>query len=241
MEIPIQVACRIGPSSHEQNFQTIPATEYNNHHESDLIATGLLDGSDTFPGLPIHLPKDCTQDFLYHRIVHPMLAIYLEGFDVSFVTYGQTGTGKTYTMIGPGFDCVFSERDQGIIQRCVRDIFNKMGHQRERSYVINIGWIEIVGDEIHDLLDVGTVQCLSIGDVFHWLKIGMQNRTVDNHYGHSLFTLTLEQQWVNAEGFIQHRLSTASFCDLCATERMLVMNSIQQHISVPKDLGLQGN
>lgn len=235
MEIPIQVACRIGPTgcTTELNFvQSIPAPSDDSHHES----TG-IDGSH--PGLPIHLPKDCTQDYVYHQTVYPMLAIYLEGFDVSIVTYGQQGTGKTYTMLGPGFDCVFSERDQGIIQRCVRDIFVKMGQQRERNYVINVGWIQIVGDEIHDLLDVGTVQCMSIGDVFHWLKIGLHNRTADNHVGHSLFTLTLEQQWINAEGLIQHRLSTASFCDLCATERMLVMNSIDQHISVPKDLGLQ--
>lgn len=247
MEIPIQVACRIGPTgcSNEPDFmQTIPPASIllpppppppsdNIRHESDPIT------ANPYPGMPINFPRDCSQDYVYHHTVYPMLAIYLEGFDVSFVTYGQSGTGKTYTMIGPGFDCVFSERDQGIVQRCVRDIFVKMGQQRERNFVINIGWVEIVGDEIHDLLDVGTVQCSSIGDVFQWLKLGMHNRTSGSQFGHSLFTLTLEQQWVNGEGLIQHRLSTASFCDLCATERMLVMNSMEQHISVPKDLALQ--
>lgn len=215
MEIPVQVAYRYGPSccTDKSNFvQTIPG---------------------------IQLPPDCTQDYVYYHTVYPLLAIYLEGFDVSFITYGQKGTGKTYTMIGPGFDCVFSERDQGIIQRCVRDIFVKMGQQRERDYAIRIEWFEIVGDEIHNLLDVGSVPCSSIGDVFAWLKIGMDRRMADNHFGHSLFTITLEQKWINAEGLIQHRLSTASFCDLCATERMFVMDSMEQHISVPKDLGLQ--
>lgn len=246
MEIPIQVACRIGPistCSNEQIFvQSIPATQVllppDDPYQSALNTGVIQVGSQSFP-VTHALPMNATQDYVYHHTVLPMLAIYLEGFDVSFVTYGQTGTGKTYTVFGPGFDVVFSERDQGIIQRCVRDIFDKMGQQRERSYVINIGWVEIVGDDIHDLLDVGTVQCSSIGDVFHWLKIGMHNRTADNQFGHSLFTLTLEQQWINADGLVQHRLSTASFCDLCATERMLVMNSIEQHISVPKDLGLQ--
>ncbi|KAG4068581.1 hypothetical protein HA402_004922 [Bradysia odoriphaga] len=215
MEIPVQVAYRFGPSccSNKQNFEL------------------------TIPGL--QLPRDCTQDYVYYHTVYPLLAIYLEGFDVSFVTYGQKSTGKSYTMIGPGLDCVFDERDQGIIQRCVRDIFVKMGQQSERDFVIRIEWCEIVGDEIHNLLDVGTVQCSSIGDVFAWLKIGMDRRTAENHFGHSLFTITLEQKWISAEGLIQHRLSTASFCDLCATERMLVMDSMEQHISVPRDLGLQ--
>lgn len=243
MEIPIQVACRIAPIRSNESHLSRPTSALllpldEIRHESDAILTG-IDGLHAFSGVPIHLPRDCTQDYVYHQTVYPMLATFLEGFDVSFVTYGQQGTGKTYTMLGPGLDCVFSERDQGIIQRCVRDIFVKMGKQRERSYVINIGWVEIVGDEIHDLLDEGTVQCLSIGDVFHYLKIGLHNRSTDNQFGHSLFTVTMEQRWTNSEGLIQHRLSTASFCDLCATERMLVMNSVEQHVSVPKDLGLQ--
>lgn len=238
MEVPVQVAYRFGPSgcSNKPIVQTIQLPSDGIQNESHHIATGIVDGS--YPGMPIQLPRDCTQDYIYYHTVYPLLAIYLEGFDVSFVTYGQKGTGKTYTMIGPGFDCVFSECDQGIIQRCVRDIFVKMGQQRERDYVIRIQWCEIVGDEIHNLLDEGTVQCSSIGDVFAWLKIGMNNRATDNHFGHSLFTITLEQKWINAEGLIQHRLSAASFCDLCATERKAI-NNIEQHISVPEDLGLR--
>ncbi|TMW40340.1 hypothetical protein DOY81_014580 [Sarcophaga bullata] len=53
---------------------------------------------------------------------------------------------------------------------------------------------------------------------------------------HTLFTLTLEQQWVSKEGLIQHRLSTASFSDLCATERLFMLNSLDQPSSLPKDL-----
>lgn len=87
------------------------------------------------------------------------------------------------------------------------------------------------------MLGAGSVHCTNVTDVFHWLQVGMTNRSSENT--HNLFTITLEQQWVSQDGLIQHRLSTASFCDLCGTERMFVMNSMEQHVSVPKDLGLQ--
>lgn len=86
-------------------------------------------------------------------------------------------------------------------------------------------------------MDAGSVHCTTTGDVFRWLQIGMRNRTDSGV--HNLFTLTLEQHWVTQDGLIQHRLSTASFCDLCGTERIFMVNSIDQHVSVPKDLGLQ--
>lgn len=91
--------------------------------------------------------------------------------------------------------------------------------------------------QVTDLLEAGSVHCTNVSDVFHWMQIGMTNRTSEN--AHSLFTITLEQQWVSPDGLIQHRLSTASFSDLCGTERMFVMNSMDQHVSIPKDLGLQ--
>lgn len=254
--IPIQVAVRIysGYTNAATFVQSIPATPIlspdgnniggvHNHQQPQAPSPYTLPGiiqvdSNTFP-FAHALPFACSQELIYRQTVYPMIGMFLEGFDASFVTYGQKGTGKSYTMIGPGFNCGFGESEQGIIQRCVRDIFYQLSQHRERNFVINIGWVEVCGDEIHDLLDnSGNVPCTSVSDVFQWLQIGLSNKS---HVSvHSIFTLTLEQQWVTSgEGLIQHRLSTASFCDLCSTDRMLVLNSIEQHLSVPKDLGLQ--
>lgn len=109
---------------------------------------------------------------------------------------------------------------------------------QSRSYAINIGWVEIIGEDVRDLLENGSVMCQTVSDVFHWLQIGLSNKSNENG-SHNLFTITLEQQWISPEGLIQHRLSTASFSDLCGTERMFMLNSMDQHQSIPKDLGLQ--
>lgn len=99
----------------------------------------------------------------------------------------------------------------------------------DRTYAMNIGWVQISGNAIHDLLGVGNVHCASISDVFHWIQIGLQTLEAQNQgndegssavYSHTLFTLTLEQKWIQ-DGLIQHRLSTASFSDLCGTDRKM--------------------
>lgn len=191
----------------------------------------------TFP-IQHALPYGCQQENIYRETVLPLIRSFLDGYDTSFITYGQYRTGKSYTMFGPGFDCVYGESEQGIVQRAVRDIFADLTkRQRECRFSVNVAWVEVCGNDVHDILGGRIVQCNSISDVFHCLQIGIVNRS--QMPSHSLFTMTLEQQWINANGLIQHRLSTASFCDLCATDRIQSINQFNQQINVPKDLGLQ--
>lgn len=204
------------------------------------IAAGLIQiGPHSIP-VTHALPLYCAQNQVYHQTVFPLISLFMEGFDASVVTYGQKGCGKTYTLYGYGFDGSYGEPDQGIVQRCVREIFTHMSNHPERTYAVNIGWVEICGEVIRDLLGVGNVHCMNFADVFHWLQVGLQALANSKmEMAHTLFTLTLEQQWVSKEGLIQHRLSTASFSDLCATERLFMLNSLDQPSSLPKDLGLQ--
>lgn len=90
----------------------------------DSIAAGLIQvGAHTVP-VTHALASSTTQNQVYHQTVFPLISLFLEGFDASVVTYGQRGTGKTYTLYGHGFECVYGEADQGVVQRCVREIFN---------------------------------------------------------------------------------------------------------------------
>ncbi|CAD7012111.1 unnamed protein product [Ceratitis capitata] len=82
------------------------------------IAAGLMQvGPHSFP-VTHALSMDCTQSQIYHQTVFPLISLFMEGFDASVVTYGQRGTGKTYTLYGPGLDCLYSETEQGVVQRC---------------------------------------------------------------------------------------------------------------------------
>lgn len=266
MNIPITVAVRVFAQADQPCLvQSTPASSFVTLKTSNASKNEDAATSQSLPPLPtpgfIHvggrsfpfahaLPIDCTQDQLYVQTVFPMLAMFLDGYDASFVTYGQAGTGKSHTMLGPGFNCVYGEAEQGIVLRCVRDIFSALALHRDRNYAVHIGWVEVTGDDIHDLFqNSGNVPCATVGDVFHWLQVGLANRrAVDADSSvHSIFTLTLEQQWVMpVEGLIQHRLSTASFCDLAATDRMAPENVQKQPQdallstdTVPRDVGLR--
>lgn len=180
---------------------------------------------------------------------------------MSIVTYGQCGMGKTFTMYANRFDDEFYKDDYasgdepGIVVRAIDDIFMHLVKRPAGCrFAIKVGWLDLCGDEIVDLLD-GVVQCYSIDDVFQCLRTGsvkIRNRGQQNAAVHNIFTIAIEQQWV-IDGFLQHRLSTASFCDLAGTERQpLPAETINEFMrsgnqqngsnygeSVPKDTSLQ--
>ncbi|XP_033156342.1 kinesin-like protein costa [Drosophila mauritiana] len=183
----------------------------------DSIAAGLIQvGPHTVP-VTHALPSSSSQEQVYHQTVFPLITLFLEGFDASVVTYGQRGQGKSYTLYGNVQDPTLTDSTEGVVQLCVRDIFSHISLHPERTYAINVGFVEICGGEVCDLLGMGNIHCTNLDAVLHWLQVGLSAR--QSLPAHTLFTLTLEQQWVSKEGLLQHRLSTASFSDLCGTER----------------------
>lgn len=184
------------------------------------------------------LPYGCTQQDVYADAVQPLVKKFLQGFDASFITYGQSGTGKSHTMFGPGLDIIYGESDQGIAQRAIRDIFADLVKRRACQYSINCTCIEVHENDVYDMIGGGVRPCHTIIDAFQCIQKGLANRK--HKHSHMLFTMTLEQQWVTPNGIIQHILSTASFCDLCATERMSAIDECtQMPTTVPSDCGLQ--
>lgn len=118
---------------------------------------------------------------------------------------------------------------------------NLITHLSNRNFIMHVGWIEVgLTDEVTDLLKSGIVQCQNYNELLELLQRGWRNLSHDPDT-HHMFTLTLEQQWVNPQdGRLQHRLSTISFCDLATSERVVVMNNlINREMVIHKNGGLQ--
>ena len=73
----------------------------------------------------------------------------LKGYNGTIFAYGQTGTGKTFTMVGD-FD---NETYKGIIPRSFDYIFSQIKQDKEHKYNISISFIQIYLESIQDLLE----------------------------------------------------------------------------------------
>ncbi|KAL2229295.1 UNVERIFIED_CONTAM: Kinesin-like protein KIN-5C [Sesamum indicum] len=96
------------------------------------------------------------QKDLYEQAVVPIVNEVLEGFNCTIFAYGQTGTGKTYTMEG---ECKRSKSgptgelppEAGVIPRAVKQIFDTLEGQNA-EYSVKVTFLELYNEEITDLL-----------------------------------------------------------------------------------------
>ncbi|CAI8592385.1 unnamed protein product [Vicia faba] len=92
------------------------------------------------------------QKELYDQAVSPIVYEVLEGYNCTIFAYGQTGTGKTYTMEGGAIkkNGEFPS-DAGVIPRSVKQIFDILEAQ-SAEYSMKVTFLELYNEEISDLL-----------------------------------------------------------------------------------------
>ena len=108
----------------------------------------------------------------------------LEGFNCTIFAYGQTGTGKTYTMEGgscKSLDGRALSKDAGVIPRAINQIFTHLESISAESSV-QVSFMEVYNEELTDLLAVEEE-----GDVRQKLKIvddksGVLVNGLENYY-----------------------------------------------------------
>ena len=93
----------------------------------------------------------------------------MDGFNGTIFAFGQSGSGKTYTMLGPdevvdlikeGAESVPEDVQQlyGIIPRAVFDIFDGINSQLEKDpttqFELTCSYIEIYNEKVNNLLTI---------------------------------------------------------------------------------------
>ncbi|KAF7537623.1 hypothetical protein G7Z17_g12820 [Cylindrodendrum hubeiense] len=104
------------------------------------------------------------QNMVFDETVKPILDEMLAGYNCTIFAYGQTGTGKTYTMSGDMTDTLgLLSDDAGIIPRVLYQLFNKLELEDAES-TIKCSFIELYNEELRDLLSVDEGAKLKIYD-----------------------------------------------------------------------------
>ena len=185
-------------------------------------------------------PPSSTQQDIYDFGVKGIIDSVLDGYNGTVLAYGQTSSGKTYTMQGE----MDEERKQGIIPRMINHVFKHIYKNEGTDFMIKVSMIEIYQEKIRDLFDVSRVN-LNIredsikgiyvdgaseryvgcpNDVLTLLELGSANRAqaatnMNEHSSrsHSIFILTINQT-NKIEGF--SKIGKLYLVDLAGSEKI---------------------
>ncbi|AAZ11997.1 kinesin, putative [Trypanosoma equiperdum] len=89
---------------------------------------------------------ECTQSDIFEAVAVPCITHAFKGFCSALMCYGQTGTGKSFTM------CNTTPGQEGIIPRSAKLIFDKIQSDNARSYEVTGQFVQIYRDNLGDLM-----------------------------------------------------------------------------------------
>ncbi|KAK3519458.1 hypothetical protein QTP70_029775, partial [Hemibagrus guttatus] len=180
---------------------------------------------------------------LYDETFRPLVDSVLFGFNGTIFAYGQTGTGKTYTMEGVRSD----PEKRGVIPNSFEHIFTHISRSQNQQYLVRASYLEIYQEEIRDLLakdqsrrlelkerpdtgvyvrDLLSFVTKSVGEIEHVMNVGNQNRSVGatnmnehSSRSHAIFVITVECSELGLDGENHIRVGKLNLVDLAGSER----------------------
>ncbi|NXC74562.1 KIF9 protein, partial [Anhinga anhinga] len=89
-----------------------------------------------------------SQELAYETVAKKVVSEALIGYNGTIMCYGQTGAGKTYTMMG----ATAEYKHRGIIPRAIQQVFKATAHSVDPFVTVRISYLEIYNETFSDLL-----------------------------------------------------------------------------------------
>ncbi|XP_028939829.1 centromere-associated protein E, partial [Antrostomus carolinensis] len=214
------------------------------HWKSENNTISEVNGTKVFTYDRVFHSSDNTQQ-LYEGVAVPIIQSAVQGYNGTIFAYGQTASGKTYTMMG-------NEDSVGIIPKAIQHVFKIICEIPDREFLLRVSYMEIYNETITDLLcDIRKKKPLGIREdvdrntyvedlieevvvapeqVMEWIRKGEKNR----HYGetkmnehssrsHTIFRMIIESRErsdpanANCDGAVM--VSHLNLVDLAGSER----------------------
>lgn len=183
-----------------------------------------------------------SQVSVYEIAARPIVEAVMQGFNGTVFAYGQTSSGKTFTMTGPDLE---DPTLMGIIPRMVSTVFYQIENADDHiEFQVKVSYCEIYMEKIKDLIDT-TRKNLKVhedrargvyiadlsekyvynqDDVYELMKIGTENREVGatnmnsgSSRSHAIFILTVTQ--TNSQDF-STKVGKLYLVDLAGSEKV---------------------
>lgn len=224
----IRVFCRVRPPTR----QAAAALLFPKPHS-------VLVGAKEFAFDHVFGPVSTQQDVFAQ--VTPLVVSFADGYNACIMAYGQTGTGKTFTMMGDRYADDASE-SAGVIPRALQHVFATVeGRRMTHDDTLSVSMVEIYNDQILDLLSedasragkgaaVKTENDITARPVTHWSHVdavlteGNANRNIaatsmnlESSRSHALVFLHLTSHHRSTR---ELKRSTLCLVDLAGSERI---------------------
>jgi len=237
-----QAKCIIRMDQHEQTtFIQNPADDTIKHYKYDYSYWSCDEN--------VNNEKFATQDQVYQDLGIEMLEHSFEGYNVCIFAYGQTGAGKSYTMMGKN-----EPEQEGIIPRLCGELFQRITSlqtQTSTRYTVEVSYMEIYCERVRDLLspkktpnshnlrvrehpimgpyveDLSRLLVTSYDDIARLIDEGNKARTVaatnmneTSSRSHAVFTIMFSQANQDTiTNLTTEKQSKISLVDLAGSER----------------------
>ena len=204
--------------------------------------------------------SESQQNQVYENVGKRIVGDVMEGYNGTIFAYGQSGSGKTYTMYGPD---IFDDIYKGIIPRIVEDIFNYVENADDNiDFQFKLSVLEIYKEVIYDLLTqqsgdikiqenpetgvviegLSEVYLSSIDEFFEYVDLSQSNRKVAetklNHNSsrsHCILILEVTQSF-KKEKLIKK--GTLNLVDLAGSEKVSKTGAVGLTLEEAKKINL---
>ncbi|CAD8161308.1 unnamed protein product [Paramecium pentaurelia] len=201
---------------------------------------------------------DSEQADVFEEVGRPILDSVMNGYNGTIFAYGQTSSGKTFTMEGPDNP---NERTKGLIPRVMTELFDVVHSKSDDLiYIVKVSFLEIYNEKIMDLLDTNKtnlkikedrlrgifvqnlteIKVESPEEMKQVMLTGSNNRTIAatrmnerSSRSHSLFQIQVSEKNIKTDS---SKLSKLYFVDLAGSEKVAKTNVSGQQLEEAKNI-----
>ena len=251
----VKVAIRVRPmNKHEKEQKSTLCVNVDTNNNT--VSVSSKGNTKTFQFDYVY-PMETTQREIYDQVAFPIVDSIFQGYNGTIFAYGQTGCGKTFTMMG----ILDNPELKGIIPNAFSHIFGFIKTEgSSKKFLVRCSFVEIYNEEVRDLLvndnkkldiredpkkgtfvrDLTYITLKDTEDIQRCLDKGNKNRHVgatsmndQSSRSHSLFTVYLE---IEENGKI--RSGKLNLVDLAGSERVGKTNATGQTFDEGKKINL---
>lgn len=199
----------------------------------------LIDGGGPEPFYFDHIfDQEASNQVIFDTIAKQIVGAGVKGFNGTIFAYGQTSSGKTYTMMG-------DEQNPGVMVLAAKKIFREIENSTDWQFLLRVSYIEIYNEKIHDLLNKSNtdlkihetsngevaVNCSENiitceQDLLGYLREGSKARKIGETHmnerssrSHAIFRIIIESKKIDQADEDCVQISILNLVDLAGSER----------------------